>query len=334
MATKREWVLNLIDGQASDKVPVGFWYHFTEESEFGQALKNPAVLQRNIDGHQKFLEEVRPDFIKLMSDGFFDYPSPVIKKGLTSIKDLSEISSIGADHEWIEKQVELVKSIKASFPEDIASFYNIFAPATYLKWQLAGQVAHGDDILANFLKEDPQATKTVLDLIAKDIALLVKRLLQETAIDGIYFSVQNIQNDAISKEEYSHFIKPSELLVLEAAYSSGGRNILHICGYEGATNDVYYYVDYPAQVVNWAVGPEGISLAQGKELFKGKTVLGGFGNTEHDLLYQADKETIQAEAKRLVQEAGKDRLIIGADCTIPSTIASERIQWVKEAINE
>lgn len=332
MTTKREWVLEAIDGKASGRVPVGFWHHFTSEDEWGLALKKPDIIQKNLKGHQQFLETTKPDFIKLMSDGFFDYPNDAITPGIQSIRELSEIDTIGENHLWIEQQIELVKNIRASFPEDIASFYNIFAPVTYLKWKLAEKVASGDRIIADFIKEDALATKKVLDVIAADIALLVRRLIRETGIDGIYLSVQNLQVDDVSKEDYLQFIKPSEISVLEAALAEGGKNILHICGYEGASNDLTYYTDYPAHVFNWAVGPEGISLAQGRQLFGSKTVLGGFENTKQGLLYTGTKEDIQAEVQRLVAEANQAGLIIGADCTIPSDTAIERIAWVKEAL--
>ena len=65
---------------------------------------------------------------------------------------------------------------------------------------------------------------------------------------------------------------------MEAANQVGGTNILHICGFEGASNDVTIFKDYPAQVVNWATRHEDVSLTQGQELFPGKAVLGGFEN--------------------------------------------------------
>ena len=60
--------------------------------------------------------------------------------------------------------------------------------------------------------------------------------------------------------------------------------------------------------------------------------MGGFENDKEGLLYQGSKEEIQAETKRLIEETGKESLILGADCTIPSDIAVERIQWVREAL--
>ena len=62
--------------------------------------------------------------------------------------------------------------------------------------------------------------------------------------------------------------------------------------------------------------------------------MGGFENGKEGLLYRGSKEEIQAETKRLIEETGKEGLILGADCTIPSDIAVERIQWVREALDK
>ena len=329
MTSKRELVLKAFRGEPVDRVPVGFWHHFTNEDEWLVGFGNQAIIEKNLAGHQAFLAEVEPDFIKLMSDGYFAYPNERLKK-VQSIKDLADIEPLGADHPWISEQVELVQKIRAGFTEDLVAIYNIFAPVTYFKW-LVGKVAGGDDIIADFLAENAVLTKRVLDVIAKDIAALTERIIKEAGADGIYLSVQSIQDARVSAEDYKTFIAPSELAVLEAANAAGGVNILHICGYEGARNDVHLFTDYPAQVINWAVGPEGISLAEGRKLFGGRTVLGGFENGKDGLLYTGSQAAIQDETKRLIAGAGKEALIIGADCTIPSDIEAERIQWVRQA---
>ena len=329
MTSKRELVLKAFRGEPVDRVPVGFWHHFTNEDEWLVGFGNQAIIEKNLAGHQAFLAEVEPDFIKLMSDGYFAYPNERLKK-VQSIKELADIEPLGADHPWISEQVELVQKIRAGFTEDLVAIYNIFGPVTYFKW-LIGKVAGGDDIIADFLVEDAVLTKRVLDVIAQDIAALTERIIKEAGADGIYLSVQSIQDARVSAEDYKAFIAPSELAVLEAANAAGGVNILHICGYEGARNDVHLFTDYPAQVINWAVGPEGISLAEGRKLFGGRTVLGGFENGKNGLLYTGNQAAIQDETKRLIAEAGKEALIIGADCTIPSDIKAERIQWVRQA---
>ena len=249
MSTKRELVLKAFKGEAVDRVPVGFWHHFTTEEEWLKGFSNPEIIEKNLKGHQNFLHKVQPDFVKLMSDGYFAYPNPAIQKGLENISDLAGIEPLGADHPWITDQVELVKKIRAGFEEDIVAIYNIFAPVTYFKW-LVGEVSGGDDLIANFIDQDAATLKKVLDTIGQDIASLSQRIIKEAGADGIYLSVQSIQDARVSQEVYKQVIAPSELHVLEAANEAGGVNILHICGYEGARNDIHLFTDYPAQVFN------------------------------------------------------------------------------------
>jgi len=109
--------------------------------------------------------------------------------------------------------VDLVKKIKQEFTEDIVAIYNIFAPVTYLKW-LLGEVSGGDDLIADFLVEDPEALKKVLDVIAEDIASLSRAVIEEAGADGIYLSVQSIQDQRVSAADYQAVIAPSEITVL------------------------------------------------------------------------------------------------------------------------
>lgn len=334
MSTKRELVEKAFRGEEVDRVPVGFWYHFADEDELLHGFNKPEIFQKNVLGHKKFIEDVNPDFVKIMSDGFFTYPNPLITDKVRSIKDLAEIKSIGNDHPWYDQQVALIKEVRSHFTEDIVSIYNIFAPLTHLKWQISNKVAFGDELVAGFLREDPELFRHVLNTIAKDLAILVKKVISEAGADGIYFSVQNIQFEGVSGSDYVNFVSSSDLIVLEAANSVSELNILHICGYKGASNDVDIFKNYPAQVFNWAVGPENISLKEGQELFGGRTVLGGFENTNQSLIYKGSKKEIQEEAKRLVAENGRKGIIIGADCTIPSDIEVERIEWIRQALAE
>ena len=135
----------------------------------------------------------------------------------------------------------------------------------------------------------------------------------------------------MTEEEYRKFIEPSNIAVLEAANEAGGINILHICGFEGASNEVDLFKDYPAQVINWATQHEGLSLAEGRKLFGDRAVLGGFVNGKNGLLYQGEKEVIEQETRRLVAEAGSRGLILGADCTVPDDFQLERLDWVRQA---
>ena len=244
--SKKELVLRAIRGETVERIPVGFWLHYVTQEEKELGLDNPAVLEKSIKGHQHYVEEISPDFVKIMSDGFFRYPSALYSREITSIQELKDIQPIGEHHPWIEKQIEVVKEICSHFHEEIASFYNIFSPISYLKRWFRTDHSRGDQVIADFIKEDPETLAHVLDVIAEDIAILSRRLIQEAGVEGIYFSTQQIQDERVTDEEYRKIIEPSSIAVLEAANEAGGINILHICGFEGASNEVELFKDYPA----------------------------------------------------------------------------------------
>lgn len=323
--SKRELVLNAFNNQEVERVPVGFWFHFAADAFFDSSEE---TVKRNIAGHQKYVDEFHPDFLKLMSDGFFGYPNEAIKK-IKIAADLDRIEKEDAG-KWIQGQVDLVRELTGRFQKEVASFYNIFAPATYLSLLL--ESAGNELTVAQLAKENPKGLARVLDLIAKDVALLSRRVIAEGGADGIYLSVRNI--DGVGKEDYLNVIAPSELAVLENANAVSRYNILHICGYEGHRNDLSTYVDYPARIVNWAVTVENVSLSEGKKLFGGKAVIGGFNNTTDGVLYKGSKEEIEAETAGLIADAGTTGVILGADCTIPSDTPLEHLSWVREKAKE
>ncbi len=327
MSNKRELVFNAFNNKKTERIPVGFWFHYTK-NEILSAYDNPEMREENLKGHKNFVEKFSPDFVKLMSDGYFFEPeTAAFLKSVKKAGDLWALKALSPDDKWIVDQVSLVKELTASFGKDLPTFYNVFSPATAFKWAVAG----GDKKLADFIKEDKDAVIYALSVIARNTEILARRVIEEGKADGIYLSVQTIQDSRIGPDLYGEVISPVELSVLNAANSAGGINILHICGYEGARNNLSLFKNYPAKVINFASVVEGVSLSAGKEIFGGKTVIGGFDNTKKGLLYTGSKDEIQQETKRLIGAAGKKGIILGADCTIPKDIDFERLEWVRQA---
>lgn len=323
--SRKQLVLNAINNNPVERIPVGFWFHFAKEDEFTKGLVNPEIVQKNIEGHKKFYREFQPDFVKLMSDGFFEYPNPVLLNA-KSAAELIRLEPVGPEHLWIVKQVELVRALTDSFGTEVLTFYNVFAPATYFKFIFGKD---GNKVLADFIEEDKAAVRHALDVIAEDLAVLSKRIIAEGKADGIYLSVQNVQDTRITPELYREIIAPGEISVLAGANSVSENNILHICGYEGSRNDLGLYVDYDVKIVNWAVNIENVSLEEGKKLFGGRAVIGGFDNRPSGLLYRGSRDEIESFTEQLVHNSGKKGIILGADCTVPSDIDLARLNWVR-----
>ena len=80
--------------------------------------------------------------------------------------------------------------------------------------------------------------------------------------------------------------------------------------------------------MNWGVFEAPFDLEKGKELFQGKTIMGGLPN-RHGVLVDGTKEEVEAEVKKVIREYGRKGLILGADCTLAT---EQDLDKVKAAV--
>jgi len=314
--TKRERLLHAFHNEPVDKVPFGFWYHFSPDDDFG-----PETVAQ----HLNFYRETDMDFIKVMCDGYFNYPNP----GISQIKcadDWKQLTPMGEDHPYITRQVERAKGVVEGVNGECCVFYNVFCPMSLMRFGTS------EELLMRHMKENPEAVCHAFEVIAQDVKTLVRKLITEAGCTGIYYCVQNAEKFRFTAEEYRKWVTPAELEVLRYANTLSENNILHCCGWAGDENRVEVWQDYPAKAVNWAVYVEHLSLAEGRKFFGGKCVLGGFDNRKTGVLYTGTREEVEAETEKVVAEAGDVGLVIGADCTVPGDIDHERIKWVGEKL--
>lgn len=316
--TKKERVLNAFNNRPVDKIPMGFWYHFSPDDDFGQETVNE---------HLKWYRDADLDFIKVMCDGYFNYPNPFIQT-VTCADDWFNITPLGDDHPWITKQVERAKGVVEGVNGECCVFYNVFNPMSLMRFGTS------EELLMEHLHQNPAAVCHAFEVIAQDIKAMVRRLIAEAGCTGIYYCVQNAEKFRFTANEYRNLVRPAELAILEYANALSEDNILHCCGWAGDENRYEVWQDYPAKAINWAVYVENMTLAEGKKFFGGCCVLGGFDNRKGAVLYSGTKEEVQQETERIVKEAGEIGVILGADCTLPADIGAERLRWVREKLDE
>ena len=309
---KRERVTAALEGRETDRVPVGFWYHFPEEKQQGQAC---------IDAHLEFYKNTNQDFIKIMCDGYFGYPNETLMN-MKSVSDLYDMKPLGKEHPFIREQVQRAKAIVDAVGDECCVFYNVFCPLSYFRLQIDW------DKMMECVKADKEAVKYACTVIAEDATELTKALIEEAGCDGIYYCVQNAELFRFTAEEYRDIVEPYDLKVLDFANSISKYNILHCCGWNGDKNRGEVWKNYKAAAVNWAVSVEDMTLPAGKSFFNTNCVLGGFDNRKEGILYSGSTEEIKRETKRLIEQNGKVGFIIGADCTLSNDIDLERIKCV------
>lgn len=335
MSLTREQVLKAMHNEKTTGVPTSFWRHFAD-NEFTDAYQDPAVVKVNLDGHRQYLKDLDVDFVKTMLDGYFPYPF----RGVTNLQDpadLGNVQPLSENDPWIVDQAKLAQEQK-QIANDKPVFVTVFSPMYLFKWAL---IKHYQDPLlladkrfADLYLKDSTLVNYVLQVIANDLGKLVHALMQ-TGIDGIYYSTQSVQDERLDNLHFfQKVMEQVDQQVQEQINQESSLNILHICGFDGAYNHLEWFKDYPLQVINWATKTDGYTLGEGKKLFNDRPVLGGFDNSTAGILYRGNKEEIQAEVRRLLDEAGTTGVLLGADCTVPRDINYDHLRWAIEAAHD
>lgn len=326
----KQIILDILDQKKVDKVPVGLWWHFTDRSEWGSKPGTPEIYKKAFEGHRDYVKEAKIDLLKVMPDAYFVLPN-LDGVDILDAEQLKAVKPAGSHDPFYEEQVKLIKQLTAEAGDQAAVFPTVFSPYYYLLFsqlRTTGKAVTEVE-LAQAVKNHPEALKHAVDVVAQDLIALSKRLLTEAGADGIFYAVHNF--NTITKVDYLNIFTPAERLIADEIAAVKNYTILHVCGNIKKPNDFSYYANYPYKALNYSVENEKLSLKQAKEKFPDKVIIGGFSNQEGSILYTGTKEQLQAETEKLVAEAGRDRLIVGADCSLlPEKISYEKVAWIKE----
>lgn len=326
----KQIILDVLDHKKVDRVPVGFWWHYTKFEEWGAKPDDEEIYRRTYEGHRNYFREANIDLLKVMPDGAFVFPN-LDGVNLMNADQLNAVKPLDPHDPFFENQVRLIKQLTDEIGDRAAVFPTIFAPNYYLgftQFRTTG-IETTEIELEKALEIHPEALKHAVDVITQDLINLSKRFLTEAGAAGIFLAVHNFYN--MKKTDYLNIFSPAEKLLAEEITAVKNYTILHVCGRFGKKNNFSFYADYPFKALNYDVKNENLSLAEAKEKFPDKVVIGGFSNLRDSIIYSGTKEELQAETERLVKEAGRDRLIIGADCgLISEKMNYERVAWIKE----
>lgn len=310
--TRRERVTAAFQGKETDHVPVCMWKH---------------VPQQNWGDDRDFaacqLEAYKAtdvDFMKLSGDKYFTWPAPVLEN-IGNADELYKIEPLGPMHPYIRGQIERTRRVVDALGPDCVTLYLIFAPLSYLRLKI------GYPAMMRLIRENPEAMKYACGVIAEDVKTLVRGILQTSGADGIFYSVQNGEENRFTEEEYRDWVTPSDKAVLDYANSLSSMNAIHFCAWEEYPNRLSVWQDYKAPVVSWSRQFDIMDIREAKKHF-GCTVWGGFDNRPGTFLYTASKEEIEQEVRSLIAQGGKSGYILGSDCSLHDELPMERIRWV------
>ena len=320
---KRERLKNVFENKPVDYVPVLLFHHFCCQKDWDQGLVNSAAFEKNIIEHKNARKVFDPDVIKIMNDTLM--MMPVDLSFIKEAADLQKIKPFSMSCRFVEKSVELTKRSLECFEDSAAPIYTTaFSPSCTLRWFMRDR----EEDLLRFIEEDPDSLAIALNSIAKSLTEFNRVLNEETGIEGFYYCVHN-QNNFFKDSLFNTHVAPYDMEVLKKANELSDINILHICGYDGLSNNLKLFKDFKAAAFNWDVDAEGVSLAEGKKFFDGKAVIGGF--KQDQVIYTGTREEVEKATFDILDECGQIGTIIGAGCTLPTDIEEIRLEWVRQA---
>lgn len=303
---KRELLLSLIDGGApAGYTPAAFFLHFGPQYQTDQAA---------IDRHLQFYRHTGMDFVKVQ----FEQSLPQCP--IASPADWARAPRLTAAD--FEPTVRVVRGLVEAAGREALVILTLYSPFMWAR-HLAG-----DDVLHEHLAEHPAQALKGLEISTENVLTLV-RACRRAGVDGFYASTQGGEAFRFGGTDiFERLVKPTDLAVWDAL-AACRCNILHICDYEGAYNDLAPFRDYSGHIVNCSLEVGGQHMTpQEAAAFFGRPFMGGL-ERKGVLATGASAEVRRATQAALAQ--APESFILAADCTVPADTSWDNLKAAIDA---
>lgn len=313
MFERKELKAFLERGEMLDGIPCGFWIHFPKAACRGEAA---------VQAHLQYYQETGIPLVKVMNEHPLQIPCEIKKSG-----DWRKVQAQNPEQaEYYREYLDEIRRLRSAMGENaflLATIHGVLVSACHATDGM-GKFPDLENTVTRHLKEDPKAVAEGLTAIAKTLEMLSLACL-EAGADGIYYAALGGEENRFSEELYTEYVKPLEVELL-GQVKEKGTVILHICKERPRLT---MYQGYPCHAVNWAEHSSAYSLEDGVQLFPEQRLIGGFDNKKGILLEGTEEECFR-QVRQTAERIGRERLIIGADCTLPQTMDRNRIRRVAE----
>ena len=311
---KRERVIAAVNGGHVDRVPAGFWLHFEKEHQHGKA-----AVKAQID----FFKQTQTDILKIMNENLLPDFSPI-----KTADDWKRVRPINVKDKLVQDQLDIIKRVTDELKGEVVILSTIHGLVASTFHSRGGDTQYEErsSILPAHLRENPDIFSRALEIISEGLAVYAQASL-EAGAEGIYYAALGGEMTLFTDEEHRRYIKPNELMILDAVKHAPVFNVLHICRDYVNLNR---FSEYNPTVVNWAVHANNPGFKEGLACFEGAAVLGGLDD-HGGVLETGTEDEIEKAVFSLIDQMGTEKYIVGADCTLPTRIDYHRIRTAVEA---
>ncbi len=308
---RKERLQATLNGENHSGIISGFWYHFSQDAMYGE---------KAVQAHIDFYNAINPDVLKVMNEHMFQ-----IREKIEKPEDWRKVTHIPFSEGPYPGLIAEFKAIRKALPSDLPLFATVHGVlvSAYHATETPGNFKNPENMVSRHLREDPESVCKGLDVVAETLIELCGEL-KKAGADGIYYAALGGEAYRFTEDVFTSYVKKYDSMVIDGINDTGAISILHICK-DKIRLPLYSGID--ADIVNWDTHDCEYGIGEGRKYFPGKTLLGGFDDRT-GILVEGTKEEILAETDRIVKEAGRDKLIIGSDCTLPGDIEPWRIRTV------
>lgn len=312
--TNRERVIAAIKGEPVDRVPVSFSLHFPKDEAKGEA---------GVRSHLDFYRESGVDIMKIMNENLV----PVFEK-YEGPSSWSHFPSYSRHDKFITDQIDFCKRIMDESPDGTFFLGTVHGICASMIHPFEPQVGY-DAIRAEQVRAFRENKTGYLDA-AKKVTEAMNILIEEqikAGVDAIYYAALGGEKRYFTGSEFNEAFMPFDLEMLSTIKNNGAYSFLHICK-DGL--DMGRYASYApfADVVNWGIYEDNyFTLEDGRKMFPEATIMGGLANRKGVIVDGSDDE-LEAAVKNIISGFGKEKFILGADCTLPTEIPYSRIHKI------
>jgi uroporphyrinogen decarboxylase len=324
--THLERVRAVINGEEVDRVPVSMWRHF-----YGRETSAETLAAAMLDFQARFdwdFMKVNPrasyhveDWgVKVEYHG--DARPRLVDTPIRTPADWQKIEPLDINRGVLKEQLDALDAIKAGLGGEVPFLMTVFTPLS-----IAADLMESDDAFLVHLREHTDAVNAALEAITETFTRYAAACLERGAAGLFYATTTWATADRLSEAEYRRYARPSDLKLL-AGLPPAWFNVLHVCK---PNNLLAAVADYPVQAFSWdARGAGNPSLAQGKTVVGGRTVIGG---VPHDSsLVESSPEQVAASISGLQTEMGRRGWMLGTGCTFPPDTPEVFLRAVRQAV--
>ncbi|PKO08144.1 MAG: hypothetical protein CVU40_16965 [Chloroflexi bacterium HGW-Chloroflexi-2] len=300
---KRELVLQVLDeSKQQTYIPAAFFLHFDPKFHRGQAA---------IEKHLEYFRFTEMDFVKIQYETVFPFRDEIRKP-----EDWLQMPQYGMD--FYQDQVEIARGLVQAAGKEALVIQTLYSP-----FMCAGHTVGGERLMQHLLENPPPVRKGI-EIITESLRTFVRACIA-AGVDGFYHSTQGGETSRLEGSAlFEECVKPFDLSLMNEINEKCEFNILHVCDYVDGYTDLTPFLDYPGDVVNCSLklGDQHLNPQQIVEMF-GRPFMGG---VERLGTIQNGSPSDVQEMTRSILVTAPERYMLGADCTIPSTVDWENIR--------